>query len=596
MGATCFAEAFGEAIAPRERVPVYEWAESHVTIPHSARSSRFDRTTAPWLNAPMDAARDNRNREICILAPVGSGKSTFFEVLSCYIVGNDPGPTLAIMQTDADAKDWAETRLHQVFASCGPVTALYPGDRHKKRKLEVIFPHMPYFIGGASINNLQAKSIRWCLGDELWTWKRGLLGEFRRRTHERWNARVILVSQGGNDGDDWAEATAAGEWHEWMWACPACGHRQPYRWGRVKYDDPEKGEDGEPDWARVEASARMECEAEGCGAVVRDDVASRRALSAAARYERTRSGGESGHVTYHFPVMAVWWVPWGRMAVEWLKAQDAKRRGDTNPLRQFIQKRLAEHWLDEEAAPHAKLQGAGYCKADFAEGQPWEGEALRFMTVDKQRDHFWYVIRAWRADGSSRLISEGKLLTFEMVEQARGRHKVKPRLTFIDAQYDTHNVYMHCHRFDWTAIHGSQESGFRHYPRKGINAKPVTRFYSKIETASLGGGVSARYVFFSAEKCKDALALLRSGQGVPWEIPDDASDDYHAQIDSEVKREVVAKVTKAVSLRWCRISGRQNHLWDCEVQQVAAAMMMRVLSSRDDYLPPSPTSPAPGDG
>ena len=51
--------------------------------------------------------------------------------------------------------------------------------------------------------------------------------------------------------------------------------------------------------------------------------------------------------------------------------------------------------------------------------------------------------------------------------------------------------------------------------------------------------------------------------------------------DSEIKKEVVSKADKSVAMRWVRIH-RDNHLWDCECMQVAAAMMMRILGEKRD--------------
>ena len=38
------------------------------------------------------------------------------------------------------------------------------------------------------------------------------------------------------------------------------------------------------------------------------------------------------------------------------------------------------------------------------------------MCVDKQRDHFWAVVRAFRVDGSSMLLHESRPLTWETLD------------------------------------------------------------------------------------------------------------------------------------------------------------------------------------
>jgi Phage terminase large subunit (GpA) len=195
------------------------------------------------------------------------------------------------------------------------------------------------------------------------------------------------------------------------------------------------------------------------------------------------------------------------------------------------------------------------------------------MTVDTQRDHFWALVRAWRADGSSRLIWEGKVLTIETIIDIGKRLNIREKLTFIDAQYATGQVYDWAARFKLTALHGSGRDGFTHIGPRGN----VKKFFSPMKTAAAPSGGTASYIYWSNEPMKDALVKLRS-QGSPhWEFPSDVSKDYLDHLNSEVKREVLDKETKRMKMRWVRIGSRQNHLWDCEAMQVAVATMMRVL-------------------
>ena len=62
-----------------------------------------------------------------------------------------------------------------------------------------------------------------------------------------------------------------------------------------------------------------------------------------------------------------------------------------------------------------------------------------------------------------------------------------------------------------------------------------------------------------------------------WELPEDFSDNYKVQIDSEVKRDVINKKDGSMKKRWVKI--KENHLWDCECMNTAVAMMMGVIYS-----------------
>jgi hypothetical protein len=215
--------------------------------------------------------------------------------------------------------------------------------------------------------------------------------------------------------------------------------------------------------------------------------------------------------------------------------------------------------------------------AEYSDGKPWDDEAHRFMTVDKQRDHYWCVIRAWRANSESRLLWCGRADTWEELEQLRCRYRVRDTLTFIDCGFATDEVYHQCARRNWTAMRGTGKNSFRHVLRGN---RAVDRAFSPFGSAQVGAGLRARYVFWCVDRAKDILDSLRNGRGAAWEIPDDVPRYYLDQIDSEVKREVVSQVTKQIELRWVRAK-RANHLWDCEAMQVAAALMLTLFGQQE---------------
>ncbi len=116
-------------------------------------------------------------------------------------------------------------------------------------------------------------------------------------------------------------------------------------------------------------------------------------MATAGRYERMPSNGLSGRVSFHYSALGVYWIPWGTLVVEWVKAQILKKAGDLSALRQFVQKRLAEVWKQENDAPPVELRGADYLKADLIDGQRIEGEVRRFLTIDRQQDQHKHLRR-----------------------------------------------------------------------------------------------------------------------------------------------------------------------------------------------------------
>lgn len=563
-------EAFADAMRPPSRLSAPEWCSKNVKLPHSARSPQFDISATPWLREPMLDISDNDNKEVVIVAPVGSGKTTLFEGLIPWIISEEPGPTLVTFQTDDDAKQWAETRLQPSLKMCDPIKGLFPEDRHKTRKLEIIFPHMPLHIGGANISNLQSKSTRWVICDEVWLWKQGMIEEARRRTHDRWNSRLVLVSQGSTTDDDFHKAYTQTDQRIFKWLCSGCNSRNVWNFKDILYDVVTDA-NGKTLEAHAEKTARMRCP--NCDKIYKDNVQERRTLSESSIYEGTNPAARHGHIGFTYNVLCVWWVPWGKIAVEFIKANEAKKQGVLKPLEQFTQKRLGEFWSDEITDNRAALIAADYKKADYVGGTLWDGETYRIMTVDVQRDHFWMLIRAWKVDGSSRLLWEGKVLTWESLRELQQQYNIKDKFVGIDSQYRTDDVYCNCSRYGWIALKGDGKSGFIHHP-PGKSA--IKKLYSPIQKALASNGKQAIYIFWSNEKIKDILSVLRGGAGAAWEVPQDISDAYKEQIDSEIKKDIINKVDKSVSHRWVKIK-KDNHLWDCENMNLAIAIMLNII-------------------
>jgi hypothetical protein len=547
--------------------------EENVVLPHSARATLFDRATAPWLNAIVGAFASGRNRQIAVRAPVGGGKTTLLELLVTYVVAEAPGGMLLVGQSDDMAKDFAETRLLPVLQRCDKTARLFPKDRHQKRKTSILFSHMPLFIAGANLSSLQEKSMRYVWMDEIWRWRPGMIGEAQRRTHDRWNSVVIGVSQGWDADHDADAFFNAGELWSWGSDCKGCGKWIRMTWLNIRWDEAQR-EDGTPDWEAIAKSARHVCPE--CGLETRDTAQGRREMAQLGGYQRQPSNGLQGAISFHYSALAVYWIPWGTLVVEWVKAQILKRAGDLSALRQFIQKRLAEVWKEEPELPQIEFESGDYVKSDLLDGQQIDGEARRFLTIDRQQDHFWVLCRAWRADGTSKLVYESKVLTVESIRDVQRRLKVPDYCVFQDAGYDSGNVYDECGALGWNAMLGRGDDFFW----VGIGKKRYQRAYTEPSAVRSPRGHVCKLIQFANEPVKDQLVRLRGAGSPQWEHPRDVSADWLAHMNSELKRDTVDRTTKQIKKRYVLVK-RHNHLWDCEAMQVVAAMYFRILGQME---------------
>ena len=571
-------DAFRKAITPPSDMDVVEWACKYVKLPQSARSPNFDIDSTPWLRWPMLQIADDENKEIIVMAPVGSGKTTMLEGVLPWIIAEEPGPTLITMQTDDDARAWVDTRFHPSLKTNDKVAPLLPTGKNRGnfRKGEILFAHMPLHIGGANLANLQSKSIRWVYGDEVWIWKDGMLEEARRRTHDRWNSRVVLVSQGGSEGDQFDGAFQDALIHDYCFKCPSCDERQTYQWKQIKFKHI-KNEAEEWDWEEIKKTVHYECANEDCKAKFEDKAEVRRTLSASGEYVSRNNNAKPGRIAATYPAMAVWWIDWSKLVMEWITAQDARKRLNMAPLRQFIQKRLAQSWVEPNETVTLKGATDAYRMAEYFDGQKWEFENFRFMTVDVQQDHFWAVVRAWSIEGKSRLLYEGKIDEWEGLRMLRDRMKVPNRCVFVDRGYRPDTVALECRKSvtaedpnPWNCLLGEEANG---YATK-IGKRRVIKPFSSIQRARTHTGVYYKYVKFSNLLAKDTLAALMRGEGNGWQIGVDHSKEYLKQMQNEVKREVSPG-------KWRYVVSKQhvgNHLWDVETMQIIAASIYKVFA------------------
>lgn len=568
-----------------ERIPPWKWCEENVkNIPYSPIPGHFKSANSPWVREVMEAMADPDIRIVSIVAPVQSSKTISAELCLCYIIANFPGPCLWLSQTDADAKDQAEARLHKLFSECDAVKKLFPADRHKKKTQTVFFSNgmTLWVLGAHAKSNLQSRSIRWLIGDETWQWPNGHMQQAEARvTAFGWLGKCIFLSQGGMENDDTHRKFETTDMREWEFKCPKCGKYQPYKWSNIEWDKNYRDGEGRMDFAKVRSSVRLVCEF--CKHEIADSDANRRLLNSSAKFVPQNPNAPTTKAGFHWNSLAS--MSWGELAEMYLRAKESCRRGDLEDLKNFYQKRLALPWGDLEEDFTLDISPSGYRMGDDWESEgavgakgavlppPHENKnrvRLRFLTVDVQMDHFYAVVRSWACDASSRLVYCAKLQTWEDVEILQNRFGVFPQLVFVDAGYSTFEVYRNCAKHNWTALMGD---GRRDFPHR-VNGKITQRFYS-----------TARHPLVSDRKCrmhywsnlgiKDTLARLRSNQnpdeGSTWEVPSDVPEEYLKMLDSE------QRVKNGNSWEWRQIGKRPNHYWDCEAMQVCAAYMMKLF-------------------
>jgi hypothetical protein len=594
----------------------WEWIRDHVTeIPYSPVPGGFNPDLVPAVKPIMEAIADPRYQLVVLCCAVQTVKTISIEASIVWSVANDPGPTMLILPQAAEARDEMSMRLRPLMDNTPMVKPLIPVgvNRDMANKTSILFNNgMSLWVLGSHPRNLERRSLRRVFIDECWQLERDRIGEAMARTTAFGVfGKVVLASQGSEPDHDFARLWETTNMQVWTFVCPECGHRQPFELEGLTFPS-EKDEAGDYDFKAVVAGTQYKCA--GCAYLFDDAPETRRDLNdpdKGAKFVAANPNASGGKVG--FRITAISTMPWGQLAEEYLRAKVASWTGNFGPLKMFHMKRLANFFgdaIDEDFA--LELGGGGYNAEDWRDWQDDPDEwteglvrmagglvkvspgtkerrdakdskgnplytRLRMFAVDVQRDHFWGVVRTFGADGSSRLIWAGKILSWQEIEIMRVNYEVNRSLVFIDCgDQPFADVYPMAGSAGYCCLRGDQRLTFAHRSvlKKGATTQ---KYYSPVRWVNLGTGrkKKVRVHHFSALNMRDILHRQMKTPEL-WQLPDDLAKMcpvYEEQISSQ--RRLKNKNGKWV---WKTVNEKAGeHLADCEVMCLVGGCMVGLV-------------------
>lgn len=572
--------------SPEEADDIVEWLELYVqSIPYSPIPGAFRIKHTPWIAEPLRACVDPENKLVALLGPVQAGKSTIIELLTCYIIAKMSGPTLCLQDNDPNARDWYDSRLRELWKNCPPVMSKY--NDSKSRVQNSVFDRMRlYTLGAHNKRNLQRRSIRWCIGDEVWQWPKGHIKQARSRVEFfGWLGKCVFASQGGVEGDEWTDLWNSTNRKEWTFKCSDCGTRQPFVWEQVVFPDNYKNANGY-DYKAIEEGCTYRCC--NCSKTYADNAGSRAEMNETGEYVVMNGNATSGYVGYHWNALAV--RSWGGLAVDVTKAKETSLLfANDEPRKLFKQQQLALPWSDDPdefdlnaKAGDYKMESDWDDEGVLYQQMLYQGEKgkemllkggcrLRMMGIDVQQNGFYYVIRQYAVDGRSRLFKWGFVSTFEELMRLQVKSEVHPTMVCIDSGFRTDDVYRFSAEFGYTATKGSAQTEFPWRVIRG--GKTVVEYRPYKPPARINFGKRGRLILFSNLALKDTLTRLRKSGHHSYSI--DAGEEYDKQMTSEVRTKL-----QNGKAEWRVINNRANHIFDCEVMCLVPAMMLKIIGRR----------------
>lgn len=546
---------------------VIEWAEKNIQLDSrlTARPGLYSTTWTPYVRGVLEALADPGVHTVTLCWGSQTGKTLTLAVWLAYRIANDPAPALLVMPNADLARSYSETRLAPLFQKCKPVKALFPADMDDFKILEMQFATCTLsLVGSNSPANLSSRPICIAVLDELdsfappsekdaaaYSLALERTKSFPQRKH------VLTSTPTLSTGDIWINYQA-GSQETFHVPCHACGEFQAMEFGQIKWDETARSEDGKWDMRKVSETAAYHCTK--CNEKWTER--NRRQSIEKGRWVAGNPNAETGRRSFRLPS---WYS-------STLGFADAARKFLTEKhylhgLQGFVNGWSAMPWEDQFDDDELNSIPPGA----FAKKQIWEADHIKLAAIDRQIDGFWFVVRAFSREGSSRLIEEGHRRTIEDVAHSLQELGVKPRHTCIDSGYETQDTYRIAARYGWMAIKGEERP---HYliESGGTRVKSV---HSSEQPTDAG----CRLLLLSSPACQDLLAWLRRGQGPLWEVPHDVSPDYREHMASHKKAHRINRKTGKDVYEWIRIKSRQDHLYDCETYLAGLAVYGRVIAA-----------------
>lgn len=578
-----------DAWKPPENLTVSEWADRYRILDSksSARPGPWRTDVTPFLRGIMDAFNDPVVEDITLMTSTQVGKTeTIINALG-YAVDQDQAPAMVVYPTIDLGKAVAETRVRPALLACPSIARRF--DEQGSEKLELKFLGMHVTISGAnSAAGLSSRPIRYLFLDEVdkypaYLGKEGdpisLATERTKSFHNR--KRMMVSSPTTRTGNIAREYDAADVRLTFCVPCPHCGHGQPLVFKQIKWTDELRQEyhDANEDpkkIARIAEKVRV-CawyECEECHARIYDkekqEMLRRGQWMALPENEKEQDLTKSPRrVAFHLNSIYSPWISFGDVAAAFLEAKPFREK-----LRNFINGWLGEPFDDQAVSEQDKK--LHQCQWTNERGIVPEEAQLITASVDVQKDHFWWVVRAWGERITSWQVDYGRAETWDEIEEiiinrefkcASGRINVV-NLAMVDTGYRTDEAYEFCAMFPEVTR-----------PCKG-SSKPlrapyqVTRIEPNEHRKRRGIG-SFNLWLVDTNYYKDLVfGRMKKTPGSPgaFMLMKGCTQEYMDQISSEHKvRTTDRKTGKTTEQYQLVASHAQNHLLDCEVYACCAA-------------------------
>ncbi len=586
---------FALSLRPADNLDIPDWAErslyfSHRVSPTSPGMVRL----LPYQREPLKALK-YVNRVVCCWG-AQTGKTVMLQCFLAYIPENDPGPVMVIYPDQDTGKRRSRKYLRPMFEDSPCLKQHLTGDKNDMQIFEYKLDNCVILLAwSGSPSQLAGESIRYLLRDEIGKFAGATKKEAdsmslseRRTIRFSYLARIFDVTTPNlKDAAGWDDLIK-GTFEKFHVPCPHCGKKQVLVFKQFKYPAMLADEKQATYEKRVLNETYYQCE--HCPGKITDMDK----MSMLEGGEWIAENPDASYRSFHLPSWYATWVKFNDVALRFIQAKD-----DPEKLHDWVNSDCAEPWEQQYGQNISQNEILKHC-LDYERGKvPVDGPVIMVMTVDVQKDHFWFTVRAHQRHRSF-LVECGAVASWSDLENIQQKRylntKDEPvhqvRLTFLDSRYRTTEVYLFCASHERTF---ATMGDVRNIP---VTWKEVDHYPGE-EKKKLVRAIK-RFDLDKATFCEDLLTAINEGkteeggfeiENATWFLYKDTPENYAHQLTAMIVIEDIDK-NGGIKRTWKQIR-KADHLFDCEyIQRAVRWMMKNELETLDAPPPPSDQGPS----
>jgi hypothetical protein len=573
-------QVFQQGFSPPFTGEIYEWAHNFVNLQSGySITGLFDVGISPHLKKIFEAYKDNRVREINILAPPRSGKTMAAELCLLHNIAHNSGDAVWFQLSDEMSAKMVDLRLMPLIKSCKPVFDLLSSDKYNLQNQKFKFNHSTIHFTSPKPNSLNSVGYRFIFMDEVWKFEQGIIQEIKRRADDyKGISKIMCFSQGGLKDSAWYEQYHLGEQYEYGFTCPNCNQLQTFEfqkkradnsYGGITWNEKLKDDNGFWDIKACAKDAKLECF--HCKHSIQDEPQSRKSLLDNGDYIKVGEG-DSTIKSFRFTNLVNIKISFAELVTRFLAAkQKLTFIGSTEDLEAFHTKDMAAFW---DATP--KRDRVEIRQTDFDTSKPFgEFEKHRFMAIDCQRTEpfFYYGIASVNTNNNIRVIKYGKANTWAELDAIRQTHRVDYRFVGVDTgdgmnQEALRSQCVHYGRWCqfgndrvwgcFTSLKGSGLNGFHHKADNKIYRYNEGEEHFVAAMNEEDEGKTLLSYTWSNLRYKTILESLRNGQSKVKLEFNEVTDELTTHLNSEH----LARNPKTGKWEYQVKLNAPNHWWD----------------------------------